>query len=119
MFFRQLHLIISMLVHRDEDAKSEASTNMEKEREIMSVINSIFHCIKCSEDVVDAAKSMVVFISYSWLFQLLLCIIQRNQKKRFLNSEKKCIIPILPVLSFEIARTRMLFVILGCQLPNV
>ncbi|GMY36602.1 sister chromatid cohesion protein PDS5 homolog A isoform X4 [Fagus crenata] len=57
LIYRQLHLIISMLVHRDEDAKSEASTNMEKEREIMSVINSIFHCIKCSEDVVDAAKS--------------------------------------------------------------
>lgn len=71
MFFRQLHLIISMLVQRDEDAKSEASTNKEKEKEVISVINSIFHSIKCSEDVVDAAKSKVL-ISYSWLFQLLL-----------------------------------------------
>ena len=74
MFFRQLHLIISMLVHRDEDAKSEASTNKEKEKEVISVINSIFHSIKCSEDVVDAAKSKVL-ISYSWLFQLLLVFI--------------------------------------------
>lgn len=57
LIYRQLHLIISMLVHRDEDAKSEASTNKEKEKEIISVINSIFHSIKCSEDVVDAAKS--------------------------------------------------------------
>lgn len=71
MFFRQLHLIISMLVQRDEDAKSETSTNKEKEKEVISVINSIFHSIKCSEDVVDAAKSKVL-ISYSWLFQLLL-----------------------------------------------
>ncbi|KAL4628077.1 hypothetical protein ACB092_05G210600 [Castanea dentata] len=46
-----------MLVQRDEDAKSEASTNKEKEKEVISVINSIFHSIKCSEDVVDAAKS--------------------------------------------------------------
>ncbi|XP_050288244.1 sister chromatid cohesion protein PDS5 homolog A isoform X1 [Quercus robur] len=57
LIYRQLHLIISMLVHRDEDAKSEASTNKEKEKEVISVVNSIFHSIKCSEDVVDAAKS--------------------------------------------------------------
>lgn len=48
-----------MLVHGDEDAKSEASTNKEKERESISVIRSLFQSIKCSEDVVDAAKSKV------------------------------------------------------------
>ncbi|XP_035545747.1 sister chromatid cohesion protein PDS5 homolog A isoform X2 [Juglans regia] len=57
LIYRQLHLIISMLVRGDEEAKSEAGTSKEKEREIISVICSIFQSIKCSEDIVDAAKS--------------------------------------------------------------
>lgn len=60
IFFRQLHLIISMLLHGDEDAKAEASTNKEKEIESISVIVSIFQSIKCSADIVDAAKSKVL-----------------------------------------------------------
>lgn len=59
MFFRQLHLIISMLVRGDEEAKSEAGTSKEKEGGILSVICSIFQSIKRSEDIVDAAKSKV------------------------------------------------------------
>lgn len=52
--FRQLHLILSMLLHRDEDAKSEATNN--KEKEIISTITSIFQSIKHSEDVVHTSK---------------------------------------------------------------
>lgn len=59
MFFRQMHLIISMLMRGDEEAKSEAGTSREKKGEIIYVIRSIFHCIKCSEDILDAAKSKV------------------------------------------------------------
>lgn len=44
-------------MHKDEDAKSEASIN--KEKETISTIASLFQSIKCSEDVVDAAKSKV------------------------------------------------------------
>lgn len=46
-----------MMVHRDEDAKSEASSNML--RETISTLMSIFQSIKQSEDIVDAAKSKV------------------------------------------------------------
>ncbi|XP_061339796.1 sister chromatid cohesion protein PDS5 homolog A-like isoform X2 [Gastrolobium bilobum] len=53
--YRQLHLILSMLLQRDEDAKSEVITN--KEKEIISTITSIFQNIKHSEDVVDTSKS--------------------------------------------------------------
>lgn len=57
VFFRQLYLTISMLVNKDEDAKSEAGAN--KEKESISVIFSIFKSIKHSEDIVDATKSKV------------------------------------------------------------
>jgi hypothetical protein len=70
-FFRKLYLIISMLVHRDEEAKSEASTNKDKDRESISIISSIFQSIKCSEDIVDAAKSKVGDIIYLSSFSLL------------------------------------------------
>ncbi|QCD77306.1 sister chromatid cohesion protein PDS5 homolog A-A-like [Vigna unguiculata] len=53
--YRQLHLILSMLVQRDDDVKSEVAINNEKE--IISTITSIFWSIKQSEDVVDASKS--------------------------------------------------------------
>lgn len=46
-----------MLIHKDEDVKSEATNN--KEKESISAIISIFHSIKCSEDIIDAAKSKV------------------------------------------------------------
>ncbi|XP_020220399.1 sister chromatid cohesion protein PDS5 homolog A isoform X1 [Cajanus cajan] len=53
--YRQLHLILSKLVQRDVDVKSEVAIN--KEKEIVSTITSIFWSIKQSEDMVDASKS--------------------------------------------------------------
>ncbi|OMO64698.1 Armadillo-like helical [Corchorus olitorius] len=55
LIYRQLYLIISMLVNKDEDTKSEAGAS--KEKESISVIFSIFRTIKHSEDIVDATKS--------------------------------------------------------------
>ena len=46
-----------MLLHGDEDSKSEAGA--EKEKEGISAIISILQSIKLSEDMVDAAKSKV------------------------------------------------------------
>ena len=46
-----------MLLQRDEDAKSEVTTD--KEKEVISTITSIFLRIKHSEDVVDTSKSKV------------------------------------------------------------
>ena len=72
---RQVYLILSMLVHKDEGVKLEAGINKEKEKEkekenekekdndkdkeSNSLIVSIFQSIKCSEDVVDREKSKV------------------------------------------------------------
>ncbi|KAL2603500.1 hypothetical protein GLYMA_09G014600v4 [Glycine max] len=53
--YRQLHLILSMLMQRVEDGKSKVALN--KENEIISTITSIFWSIKQSEDVVDSSKS--------------------------------------------------------------
>ncbi|XP_047148775.1 sister chromatid cohesion protein PDS5 homolog A-like isoform X1 [Vigna umbellata] len=53
--YRQFHLILSMLLQRDEDVKSEVTTD--KEKEIVSTITCIFLSIKHSEDVVDTSKS--------------------------------------------------------------
>ncbi|CAJ1962734.1 unnamed protein product [Sphenostylis stenocarpa] len=53
--YRQLHLILSMLLQRDDDVRSEVAINNLKE--IISTITSIFWSIKQSEDVVDASKS--------------------------------------------------------------
>ncbi|KAL3584982.1 hypothetical protein D5086_011849 [Populus alba] len=66
--YRQLYLIVSMLVHKDEGVKLEAGTDKEKEeeekekdndkdKETNSLLVSIFQNIKCSEDVVDREKS--------------------------------------------------------------
>ncbi|XP_029129811.1 sister chromatid cohesion protein PDS5 homolog A-B isoform X3 [Cajanus cajan] len=53
--YRRLHLILSMLLQRDEDVKSEVITD--KEKEVISNITSIFMSIKHSEDMVDTSKS--------------------------------------------------------------
>ncbi|XP_077237607.1 sister chromatid cohesion protein PDS5 homolog A-like isoform X2 [Tasmannia lanceolata] len=53
--YRMLHLFLSVLMHGHEDGKSQVSPN--KELEGVSAIISIFQSIKCSEDVVDGAKS--------------------------------------------------------------
>lgn len=57
LLFRQLHLFLSMFMHRDEDGKSQISKDQEKES--IAAINSIFHSVKQSEDAVDATKSKV------------------------------------------------------------
>jgi sister-chromatid-cohesion protein PDS5 len=54
MIYRQLYLIISMLLHKEEDGKTE---DIDKEREYVPTIILIFHSIKQSEDVTDATKS--------------------------------------------------------------
>lgn len=46
-----------MLVPRDQDVKSELTTNEEKE--IISAITSVFQSIKHSKDMVDESKSKV------------------------------------------------------------
>ncbi|KAL8461688.1 hypothetical protein ACS0TY_032974 [Phlomoides rotata] len=53
--YRQLHLFLFMLVHGDADGKSDDSNS--KEKESISILYSIFFCIKRSEDAFDAAKS--------------------------------------------------------------
>ncbi|XP_057415482.1 sister chromatid cohesion protein PDS5 homolog A-like isoform X2 [Lotus japonicus] len=53
--YRQLHLILSMLLQRDEGTKSEVTTN--KEKEIISTITSIFQSVKHSQDMVDISKT--------------------------------------------------------------
>ncbi|XP_019440010.1 PREDICTED: sister chromatid cohesion protein PDS5 homolog A-B [Lupinus angustifolius] len=53
--YRQLHLILSLLLHKDEDANSEVDTT--KEKEVLSTITIIFQSIKHSEDIVDASKT--------------------------------------------------------------
>ncbi|RID60363.1 hypothetical protein BRARA_F03523 [Brassica rapa] len=54
LIYRQLHLIISMLLHKEEDGKAE---DRDKEHECVPTIISIFRSIKQSEDVTDASKS--------------------------------------------------------------
>ncbi|XP_010530075.1 PREDICTED: sister chromatid cohesion protein PDS5 homolog A-like [Tarenaya hassleriana] len=54
MIYRQLYLIISMLLCKEDDGKSEDNT---KEPENVPTIISIFQSIKQSEDVMDATKS--------------------------------------------------------------
>lgn len=46
-----------MLVHGDEEGKSEGGNSREKES--ISMIKSILHIIKHSEDAVDSTKSKV------------------------------------------------------------
>eukprot|EP00258_Populus_trichocarpa_P043092 XP_024459111.1 sister chromatid cohesion protein PDS5 homolog A [Populus trichocarpa] len=53
--YRQLYLIVSMLVHKDEGKEKEKDND--KDKETNSLIASIFQNIKCSEDVVDREKS--------------------------------------------------------------
>ncbi|KAH6768773.1 binding protein [Perilla frutescens var. frutescens] len=51
--YRKLYLFLSMLVHGDADGKSDVSNT--KDKETLSLLNSIFLCIKRSEDAFDAA----------------------------------------------------------------
>ncbi|PIN12278.1 Sister chromatid cohesion complex Cohesin, subunit PDS5 [Handroanthus impetiginosus] len=53
--YRQLYLFLSMLVHGDADGKSDVSIS--KDKETISLLNSIFQCIRHSEDAFDATMS--------------------------------------------------------------
>ncbi|XP_011096143.1 sister chromatid cohesion protein PDS5 homolog A isoform X1 [Sesamum indicum] len=53
--YRQLYLFLSMLVHGEADGKSDVSIS--KDKETLSLLNSIFLSIRRSEDAFDAAKS--------------------------------------------------------------
>ncbi|RZC50995.1 hypothetical protein C5167_019417 [Papaver somniferum] len=54
--YRELHLFLSVVVHGDEDGKSEDS--VKKKKECLSTLIAIFESIKCSEDVLDVKKSI-------------------------------------------------------------
>ncbi|GFP93461.1 sister chromatid cohesion protein pds5 homolog b-b [Phtheirospermum japonicum] len=51
----QLYLFLSMLVCEEADSKTDVSIT--KDKETVSLLNSIFLCIQRSEDAFDAAKS--------------------------------------------------------------
>ncbi|GER48127.1 sister chromatid cohesion protein pds5 [Striga asiatica] len=53
--FRKLYLFLSMLLHDDADGKSDVSIN--KDKESLKLLCSIFQSIRCSEDAIDLAKS--------------------------------------------------------------
>ncbi|KAL2483907.1 hypothetical protein Fot_45351 [Forsythia ovata] len=53
--YRNLYLLLSMLITGDEDGKSD--DRFSKEKESISLLNSIFLSIKRSEDAFDAIKS--------------------------------------------------------------
>ncbi|KAG6385675.1 hypothetical protein SASPL_154511 [Salvia splendens] len=53
--YRQLYFFLSMLVHGDADGKLDVSLN--KNKESIGLLHSIFQCIKCSEDALDISKS--------------------------------------------------------------
>lgn len=53
--YRQLYLFLSTLINGEDDGKSEAGPK--KDKESVSAVISILQNIKCSEDVVDSAKT--------------------------------------------------------------
>lgn len=56
--FRLLYFFLSTLVYGEDDGKSEAGPK--KDKESVSAVISILQNIKCSEDIVDSAKTKVV-----------------------------------------------------------
>ncbi|KAM7270907.1 hypothetical protein ACFE04_030121 [Oxalis oulophora] len=54
--YRKLYIMISMLVHKEEDVKSEGGTTTISKESLLTVM-SIFKTIKCSEDAFAADKS--------------------------------------------------------------
>ncbi|XP_041989798.1 sister chromatid cohesion protein PDS5 homolog A-like [Salvia splendens] len=74
--YRKLYLFISMLVHGDGDGKSDVSIS--KDKETLSLLNSIFLCIKCSEDALDATKSQNLYA---------LCDLGMSIVKRFVPNQ--------------------------------
>ncbi|XP_039118231.1 sister chromatid cohesion protein PDS5 homolog A isoform X1 [Dioscorea cayenensis subsp. rotundata] len=56
--YRRLHLFLSVLLLGDESGKSGGG-NVNQKKESTTAVTTIFHSIKCSEDVVDPEKSKV------------------------------------------------------------
>ncbi|CAN0890858.1 Sister chromatid cohesion protein PDS5 homolog A [Linum grandiflorum] len=52
--YRRLDMFLSLLMHKEEEVKSEADTTA---KESISVMTSVFQAIKDSEDIMDMAKS--------------------------------------------------------------
>ncbi|KAL1537227.1 sister chromatid cohesion protein PDS5 B-like isoform X1 [Salvia divinorum] len=57
--YRKSYLFLSMLVHGDGDGKSDVSFS--KDKETLSLLNSIFLCIKRSTDAFDTTKSQNLY----------------------------------------------------------
>ncbi|KAL1559997.1 sister chromatid cohesion protein PDS5 A-like [Salvia divinorum] len=74
--YRKSYLLLSMLVHGDGDRKSDASIS--KDKETLSLLNSIFLCIKRSEDAFDATKSQNLYA---------LCDLGMSIVKRFVPNQ--------------------------------
>ncbi|KAF4399484.1 hypothetical protein G4B88_022567 [Cannabis sativa] len=92
LLYRQLYLIISMLVHRDEDVKSEASNDMLKETILATI--SIFQSIKRSEDIVDTAKSK----NSHAICDLGLSITKRLAPKEYDTQDSTTSVPLPPMM---------------------
>lgn len=92
VLYRQLYLILCIMVHRDEDTKSEASSNMLKET--IFAVMSIFRSIKQSEDIVDAAKSK----NSHAICDLGLSIIKRLAPKEYEVQGSTASVPLPPIM---------------------
>ncbi|KAK6932870.1 hypothetical protein RJ641_002494 [Dillenia turbinata] len=94
--YRQLYFFLNMLVHGDEESKSDVSTN--KEKECVSSIISVLHNIKCSEDVVDASKSKNAHA----ICDLALAVIKRlSQNQKQDNLQVLASSPSLPQMLYK------------------
>nr|GMD40858.1 sister chromatid cohesion protein PDS5 homolog A isoform X1 [Ipomoea batatas] len=93
-FYRQLHLFLSMFMHRDDDGKSQISKDQEKES--IAAINSILHSVKQSQDAVDATKSKNLY----GISDLGLSIIKRLASKQDDALELNTLVP-LPTMLFK------------------
>lgn len=57
LIYWRLHLFLSVLLHEDDGQTGGGPKTPNKKEESFSAVVSIFHSIKCSEDVVDVKKS--------------------------------------------------------------
>lgn len=72
---RRLHLFLSVLLLGDESGKSGGG-NVNQKKESTTAVTTIFHSIKCSEDVVDPEKSKVSDLCASCTNQYTLLLIK-------------------------------------------
>ncbi|KAL3850966.1 hypothetical protein ACJIZ3_012848 [Penstemon smallii] len=90
--YRQLYLFLSMLLHGDADGKSDVSIS--KDKETISFLNSIFRCIKRSEDAYDAAMSKNLYA----LCDLGLSVVKRLAPKQDDLQESSASLTLPPLL---------------------